>query len=270
MNYPLSSIRLRSVLTTLAALLSLLLIAAPPGASICWSGDQNVQLSTAWNPHITYFDLNADGTDDFAIRNEPPNLIFVPLGLNATVQTSYGCMDFLRPLPAGTPISSLLSPRYLWSTNPEIIASSVEYIEPGGAIDAGPWYGIGSGLLGISFQVGEHTHYGWIRMSRDFLPVGHLAFIVHEWAYETQPGAPIKAGAKPGLMLAPQVVRAGYLRLKWRREVGKSYRVEATTRLDAPTWTYVWSPDRWITPTEMAVEVRMEGRAQFFRVVEPD
>jgi len=287
MKYPLSRIPLRALLTTLAAFLSLLVTAAPARASICWSGVQNVVLSMPAYSLTTHFDLNGDGTDDFAITADESYLIFASLGSNAAVATprAYNCP--LLPLPSGTSISSLLSYRYQWSTHPHILAASlnptyltlIDYpfwlisFQPGHSHTDSPcveptitsaWYPV-SRRLGISFQVGEHFHFGWICMSCD----GHGRFIIHDWAYETQAGAPIKTPANPFPILTPQVVRPGYLRLKWRRSLGKTYWLQTTTSLDSPTWTNVSSYDHWITPNHKAVDVRIEGPAQFFRLFDP-
>jgi hypothetical protein len=46
-------------------------------------------------------------------------------------------------------------------------------------------------VLGVSFQAEGETHYGWIRMS----DVSETTFVVHDWAYETQPDVGIVAHA---------------------------------------------------------------------------
>ncbi len=123
--------------------------------------------------------------------------------------------------------------------------------------------------MALEFQIDGELHYGWVRV--DCSLAGINGGWVTEYAYETRPGVPIKAGAKPVVvpMAAPEVVRAGYLRLKWSSEVGKSYQVQAKTRLDAVRWTDL---DFLIpaTSTETMVDLPMEGAAQFFRVIEAD
>jgi hypothetical protein len=262
MNVPVSSIRLRAVLRTLTVFLTILTVDGGAGASICWSGEQNVALGLGPGMNITYFDLNGDGTDDFGFRNYEGTLSLVPVGGNSAAADPTwqpGHLNY-RPLAAGTPIGEALPGAFVWDGDENFLVS---YMDVGGS---GPWHGVQYGLLGVSLETNGQTHYGWIRMSG----VSQVTFILHDWAYERRPDAAIKAGAGPGLMAAPEVVRPGYLRLKWRREGGKSYRVQATTCLDAPTWRSAFLFGVWITPTEMAVEVRMEGAAQFFRVIEAD
>lgn len=123
--------------------------------------------------------------------------------------------------------------------------------------------------MGVEFQIDGQLHYGWVRV--DCSLAGVNGGWVTEYAYETRPGVPIKAGAKPVVvpMAAPEVVRAGYLRLKWPSDVGKAYQVQAKTRLDALTWTDL---DFVIpaTSSETMVDLPMGGAAQFFRVIEAD
>ena len=124
------------------------------------------------------------------------------------------------------------------------------------------------GFIGLEFELDDGVHYGYFDISvSGSLPGAAL----YGWAYETRPGAPIKAGAKPVVvpMAAPEVARAGYLRLKWASEVGKAYQVQARTRMDALRWTNLG----FVLPataTETMVDLPMEGAAQFFRVIEGD
>jgi len=114
----------------------------------------------------------------------------------------------------------------------------------------------------------DGVHYGYFDISvSGSLPGAAL----YGWAYETRPGVPIKAGAKPVVvaMAAPEVARAGYLRLKWPTEVGKAYQVQTKTRMDALRWTNL-SFVIPATATETMVDLPMQGTAQFFRVVEAD
>jgi len=264
MNYPVSSIRLRAALTTLAASLSLLLMGGGTRASICWSGEQNINFGLEWGMDFVHLDANGDGTDDFRFMNWQSTLSVLPTRGNAGAANPADPTPKYLPLPSGASIGQVLPPPYLWATEDGRVALPMDHYANPDNPPGSPWYSIRAGILGISFKIGEHTHYGWIRMSA----VSYVAFMLHDWAYETQPGVPINAGAKPRLMAAPHVVRPHHLRLKWRRQVGKTYRVQVTTRLDPPTWTDAQLFGCWLTPTHTAVDVIMLGRAQFFRLVE--
>jgi hypothetical protein len=229
--------------------------------SIWWSGERDVVLGLGPGMNITPFDLDGDETDDFGFRNYEATMSLLPLAENAGVATSQAGYDRFRPLPSGTAIGEVLAPPYLWMSEEGYLVS---YTNVGGG---GTWHGVQYGLLGLSFEINGRTHYGWIRMS----DMSQVSFILHDWAYETQPGVPIKAGAKPVVVptAAPEVARPGYVRLKWPSEVGKAYQVQSKIRLDAVTWTDL---DFLIpaTSTETMVDLPMEGAAHFFRVIEAD
>jgi len=259
MNRAISGTRLRAVVTALSAILWLFVMDVNAGGSIWWSGPQERRLV----PIAPDFDINGDGTVDFLFRNYEATLSLAPVGGNRAVADPTWQPAHLnyRPLPAGTLIDAALPGAFVWDGDENFLVS---YVDIGGS---GPWHGVQYGLLGVSLQINGQTHYGWVRMS----DVSQVSFILHDWAYETRPGVPIKAGAKSVVvpMGAPEVVRAGYLRLKWSSEVGKAYQVQAKTRLDALRWTDL---DFVIpaTSSETMVDLPMEGAAQFFRVIEAD
>jgi hypothetical protein len=123
--------------------------------------------------------------------------------------------------------------------------------------------------MGVQFHIDGQPHYGWVRV--DCSLGGVNGGLVTEYAYETRPGVPIKAGAKPVVvpMFAPRVARDGYLRLKWPTDVGKAYQVQTKTRMDALRWTNLGFVIP-ATSTETMVDLPMEAAAEFFRVIEAD
>lgn len=69
-----------------------------------------------------------------------------------------------------------------------------------------------SGYFGIEFAIGDETHYGWVHVSNEEdLGVGGY---IDAWAYETEPGASIRAGAapEPGVTLLVMLGAACFLR----------------------------------------------------------
>jgi hypothetical protein len=70
-------------------------------------------------------------------------------------------------------------------------------------------------FLGLEFDIGGQTHYGWARLQGDPF---FVRLEVQEWAYETVPGRPIASGAIPEPGGAIFVLLAGaMLALKRRR-----------------------------------------------------
>lgn len=119
--------------------------------------------------------------------------------------------------------------------------------------------------IGIRFHAADGVHYGWIHFKLNGSPV------LVDWAYETRPNAAIVAGAKPVTVpqAAPEIVRAGQIRLKWQSDIGKAYQVQAKESMTATLWTNL---DFVVigTATNAAVDIPITGEAKFFRVVEAD
>jgi len=259
MNSGISRTGLRAAVTAISAILWLFVMHVHAAGSIWWSGPQERRLV----PILPDFDINGDDTVDFLFSNNEGTLSLAPLGGNRAVADpawQAGHLNY-RPLPPDTLIAEALPGDFVWDGDENFL---VAYVDVGGS---GPWHRIQYGLLGVSFEINGRTHYGWIRMS-DVSPV---AFVLHDWAYETRPGVPIKAGAKPVVVptAAPEVARSGYLRLRWSSEVSKAYQVQAKSHLDALRWTDL---DFVIPATsiETMVDLPMEGASQFFQVIEAD
>jgi len=70
------------------------------------------------------------------------------------------------------------------------------YAGGGGYSAHGNWVGATDRYLGVKFQIGGQTHYGWVRLNVRVLirPVRIIALLTG-YAYETDPDTPITAGA---------------------------------------------------------------------------
>ena len=127
---------------------------------------------------------------------------------------------------------------------------------------SGPLATLGEGYLGVRFSGADGTCYGWVHVRET---------VVMDWAYETRPGVPIRAGARPVPvpLASPQVVRPGYVRVKAATEIGKAYQVQVKGQLDA----FPWSNLGFVIPattTNTMVDLPMTAPARFIRVVEAD
>jgi len=145
-------------------------------------------------------------------------------------------------------------------------------------VGVGDFYG-NTGFMGIQFQIASNWHFGWVQirggvagLSEDgqrffLMPPGWIL----DWAYETCPNTPIKAGAKPVMVAVavPVVVRAGFLRLSWLSEIGNAYQVQSKPSLDAFGWTNLNFAVP-ATTTHTLLDLPMTGASQFFRIVEAD
>lgn len=58
------------------------------------------------------------------------------------------------------------------------------------------WIGVNDKYLGVRFQIGANTHYGWVRLS---VSSGVDTIIVKDYAYQVLPGVGITAGLQVGI-----------------------------------------------------------------------
>ncbi|MEZ6235750.1 MAG: hypothetical protein R3B68_16325 [Phycisphaerales bacterium] len=120
------------------------------------------------------------------------------------------------------------TPTY-WAERPDagaLIGPSAEYQQRasllrvqdfGGAF--GKWLEFGAAHLGVEFKIGSAAHYGWIRVDLSETTISDL-LVVRGFAYESEPGVPIAAGAVPGpggagVVMAVSVL-GGARRRRWR------------------------------------------------------
>ncbi len=233
------------------------------------------------NPFTKTFDFDHNATVDlefvagveilgFYVKAPPPNRV-VYVSLYGVLPMQPGEVIGPELGPTSHPRACLFPDPPLWTPLTGLATLSFGFND-NGDITGGPWHPEGAGIgddgyLGFEFMAQDGVHYGWIHI-QEFAGVGGWFY---EYGYEGRPGVPILAGAKPVVvpMAAPEVARAGCLRLKWPSEIGKAYQVQTRTRMDALAWTDLG----FVIPatcTETMVDLPMEGAAGFFRVVEAD
>ncbi len=91
----------------------------------------------------------------------------------------------------GETTEEFLIPSLSWSATQEALYTC-------GGNDAGHFcigeYSEGGGILGVEFLIGAETHYGWV-LIETFPPF--VGGRILNWAYESEPGVGIQAGAIP-------------------------------------------------------------------------
>ncbi len=246
--------------------------------TIVYRDIEDVPLFTLSGSVFHDLDFDQKGSPDLTFRATGSQFDCVPQNNNRILSTPRVPPDlstYVIPLTVGEEISPMPNDPYVW--NPSLKVASGRII--GSAFTSCMNTGEGvrclglftgrDAYMGVEFQIDGELHYGWVRVH--CWPPGFNGGVVTEYAYETRPGVPILAGAKPVVvpMAAPEVVRPGYLRLRWPSEVGKAYQVQTKARLDSLRWTNL---DFVIpaTSTETMVDLPMDGAAQFFRVIEAD
>lgn len=119
--------------------------------------------------------------------------------------------------------------------------------------------------LGVHFKAEDgEMHYGWVRINANGVPGG----IVLDWAYDTRPGIPIRAGAMPGegmLALQPPVVCDDVLWLTVSGQLGKQVILEMSE--DFGDWRAVLTN---VSPFQTVLFLGAEPPRAFFRAVETE
>lgn len=150
-------------------------------------------------PPVFYdFDVDQNGTADYRFDLAAGLGVTVePTGANrqiAVPNTPPALGSNLEPLPAGFQIGALLEPSHHWVSldSPDRYwRSALSACADIGCI--GLFHGQDA-YMGIEFRRGEDIHYGWVHINN---PAGQAGGYILDWAYETQPGVSILAGAVP-------------------------------------------------------------------------
>lgn len=143
-------------------------------------------------------DLNHDGVVDFTIQN---------ISSRCTRTFTYCPMFEIVASPAnGNSIEYQASPSYAAALRPgALIGSAVpmnnaeefmaaEFRESGSFYYFGSWLNATNRFLGFSFELHGRYHYGWARLTVRSPEKYHLTALLSDFAYETEPNKPIRAG----------------------------------------------------------------------------
>jgi hypothetical protein len=178
------------ILGTIAALTSVDL-----PASIIFRDIDDVPLFLG-NPTKFYsVDFDQDGGADLVFRSDESDFRVTSTatswiaGLPARPPDSG---NFSAVFNAGTPVGLSLQSPWSWNGGPSFLTACVLLgSEP---VCLGFW-GQNIDYVGVQFLIGGQTHYGWVEVEVPLLGVN--GGFVRSFAYETQPGVPILAGAVP-------------------------------------------------------------------------
>jgi hypothetical protein len=189
-----------------------LLWAATANADIVWSGGQNLS-----GYDEQYIDLNSDSLTDVTIwylistsdalsPEDYSGVLRVYVdnsridGSNQILVDSSNGQD--AALPFGTVISGTPDSSLEWNSG-RYASGRVSYWSTFSSEPDTEWRGMlgetGEAYLGIAFDVGESTHYGWIHVILGEVDswTGFKSPITASWAYESTPDTPIVAGVIP-------------------------------------------------------------------------
>jgi hypothetical protein len=183
----------------------------PAAASIVYYDLADVLIASQCNASHQ-LDMNGDSVDDFEIRS-----FFLPglggLDSEWLVTTPYGASRVLGEsrvslLPSGFIIDGNVSPPPDWLAGADLPI----FIGSPSTPPCDPDFVGTTGFLGLEFDITGNTHYGWARLTV------HTEFgigVLHDYAYESDPGVGIIAGAipEPSTVL---LLSLGGIGLLWR------------------------------------------------------
>ncbi len=217
-------------------------------------------------------DMNHDGINDFTLSaglrvcttDIPVSMCTQSLYIGIPASNAvlnYG--THVANIPYGEWIGIAGPPNTAWSTHSYTYLltywSSPRYGTSG---INGPIGEQGQGYVGVRFSAADGDHYGWIFVEGQTLV---------DWAYESRPNQPIRAGAKPvPVPIAHSSIELpGYLRIVADAEMGKAYQVQ----FKASLLDFSWSNLSFSLPahsTSISVDLPLTERKGFYRIVEAD
>ncbi|OQC73822.1 MAG: hypothetical protein BWX45_00274 [Deltaproteobacteria bacterium ADurb.Bin002] len=188
---------------------------------------EGLRLLSAFDPVYYEMDINGDGTTEFTFvsANASSGGFAILAGSDNAVMSSRSLDSaFAVPLAAASVIGLDPSP-YEWTRH----GSPSDGLPFGSVLTAcvnfgcvGLFTGVESGYAGLQFQIDGQTHYGWVRVGAPL--AGLNGGWIYEYAYDTQPGVPILAGAVPEPSTWALMVGGGVLMLCCFRRKGNERR----------------------------------------------
>jgi len=201
----------RKPVTGLAACFSLWATCCPTAAAIIFTmPPEPIHAGIFPDEPPAAIDLNGDGVLDYIIPGGNGQIDVLPQGSNRALSIDQFGTLYAAALSAGALIGADPGDDQVWGAGSPIMAGC---FNAGGSFCFGNFLG-GIDYLGAEFDIAGATHYGWLEIrSRDGIP-----FIdVLSWAYESEPGAGILAGAIPEPSATAMLLTASLLALRRRR-----------------------------------------------------
>ena len=133
-----------------------------------------------------FLDINSNGDPDFYFTNNLVTFAITALGSNS-VLTSEDSIDIAAGLPAEAVIG--IGTMSIWEEGRTSINACASF--PTGGVCLGTYLD-GIYYLGVNFESERGSYYnGWVR----FETFGITGAVIRDWAYESEPGEAILAGA---------------------------------------------------------------------------
>lgn len=173
----------------------------------------------AFPPVFYEFDVDQNGTIDYRFDLADGLGVSVePTGANRQIAVPEIPPDMgseLDPLPAGFEVAASLTPGYQWVSQESPNRAGHSFLSACADIGCIGLFHGQDAYMGIEFQRGDDIHYGWVHINN---PAGQAGGYILDWAYETQPGVPILAGAVPEPSTWALLVGGGVLMVWFKRK----------------------------------------------------
>ncbi len=190
-------------------------VASSADAAVIYSGVQNINIAHQSSYRL---DLDQDGATDVELYNDvvfggganfQSLAVFYYPGKAVGFTDAQSFYNYTSALNAGVIIdSAAASTGDAYQTLARASYPNTEFDNSSNA------------FIGLEFPISGSLHYGWVRVSLDVIAG---TFVVHDWAYESDPGVGIEAGAtgvpEPGTLGMLAAGAAGLASLRRRKSV---------------------------------------------------
>jgi hypothetical protein len=181
-----------------AAGVGMLALAQPAEAKIVHT---SIHKTIRMHQHYT-LDLNHDGISDFTIQlttsRSSSHFSFTTLGVlsphNNAVAGGRSSTHGRGPYAFALQRGAVVGPKQKFPGKLMALAG----IDDGFSVYVGQWLDVKNRYLGLKFHIRGKIHYGWARLSVVSTHSSITSATLTEYAYETMPNKPIRAGQTTG------------------------------------------------------------------------
>lgn len=189
---------------TVAAGGALLAIARPALAEVVYT-PSNIPITPGFiGGTITQFDINNDGTPDFAFSNFSYSTHglgshFLKISPDQTGNQMVGVLisGELRVTAAALDVGVQVGPAANFQSYPKGLFMARVGVGSVSIQDSGSWLTVETAYLGLKFVVDGETHYGWARIKLTS-PGNFASASIYGYAYESTANQPILTGQTSG------------------------------------------------------------------------
>jgi hypothetical protein len=142
---------------------------------------------------FNYWDVDGDGTNDFAMKNFTTSASLTELGAARFVSPGSRSEDGFAKLNAGFNVGGSLVAGYKFFNSAQTAIRITSFGFIGGDAFAGGWAMGNTGYFGFKFSNGSGVHYGWGQINITGTPRGQ-GYTFTDAYYNTTPDASITVG----------------------------------------------------------------------------